>query len=74
MQIALELGIPVTAIDEAVFARAISVQADPARASRQLPGADQPGPRSDEAERFADLVEQALYASKVIAYDPGLGR
>ncbi|MBX6769718.1 MAG: NADP-dependent phosphogluconate dehydrogenase, partial [Actinomadura rubrobrunea] len=68
VQTALDLGIPVSGIAEAVFARSVSGHADLRRAARNLPG-----PQNDVRylSGFADDVEQALYASKVIAYAQG---
>ncbi|MFE3329298.1 NADP-dependent phosphogluconate dehydrogenase [Streptomyces sp. NPDC059176] len=71
VQIALDLGIPVSGIAEAVFARSLSGHADLREASRSLPG---PTPRplgEEEAARFAGQVEQALYASKIVSYTQG---
>ncbi|MFF7200254.1 MULTISPECIES: NADP-dependent phosphogluconate dehydrogenase [unclassified Streptomyces] len=71
VQIALDLGVPVSGIAEAVFARSLSGHADLRAASRGLPG---PTPRAlsdEEASRFADQVEQALYASKIVSYTQG---
>jgi 6-phosphogluconate dehydrogenase len=70
-QDALELGVPLTAITEAVFARSLSALGDQrAAASSQLAG-----PRPGEGERadrsLVDDVRQALYASKVVAYAQG---
>ncbi|MFE6130909.1 NADP-dependent phosphogluconate dehydrogenase [Streptomyces sp. NPDC056437] len=71
VQIALDLGVPVSGIAEAVFARSLSGHADLRAASRGLPGPT-PRPLSDEeASRFADQVEQALYASKIVSYTQG---
>jgi 6-phosphogluconate dehydrogenase len=66
----LELGVPLTAITEAVFARALSSRrALRLEAARQLAG---PVPttagRDDE---LVDDVRRALYASKVVAYAQG---
>jgi 6-phosphogluconate dehydrogenase len=67
VQVALDLGIPVTGIAEAVFARSLSGHAAVREAARGLPG-----PRRDGAvEDLADAVEQALYASKIVAYAQG---
>jgi 6-phosphogluconate dehydrogenase len=67
-QSALELGVPVTAITEAVYARALSARKDQrVRASKVLPG---PG-RGTVPEGFVDAVRDALYASKVVAYAQG---
>lgn len=71
MQTALDLGSPVTAIAQATFARAASGQSDLRAAYANLPGGTTPPLSRSEAERFTAQVEQALYASKVIAYDQG---
>ncbi|MCM2389564.1 NADP-dependent phosphogluconate dehydrogenase [Streptomyces albipurpureus] len=71
VQIALDLGVPVSGIAEAVFARSLSGHADLRSASRGLPGPT-PAPLSgDAADRFAARVEQALYASKIVSYTQG---
>ncbi|MGW9029808.1 NADP-dependent phosphogluconate dehydrogenase [Streptomyces sp. NPDC055722] len=71
VQTALELGSPVTAIAQATFARAASGQSALRAAYRGLPGGSGTDLTPYEAERFTVQVEQALYASKVIAYDQG---
>ncbi|TDD90937.1 NADP-dependent phosphogluconate dehydrogenase [Saccharopolyspora karakumensis] len=71
VQLALELGVPVSGIAEAVFARSLSGHTALREASRGLTG---PTPRAlgdAEAARFADKVEQALYASKIVSYTQG---
>jgi 6-phosphogluconate dehydrogenase len=68
VQEALDLGVPVSGIAEAVFARSLSGHADLRAAARALPG---PAPRNQISEDFADMVEQALYASKVVSYAQG---
>ena len=68
VQDALDLGVPVSGIAEAVFARSLSGHADLRRAARHLPG---PEPATTQAEDFADQVEQALYASKLVSYAQG---
>ncbi|AZK97837.1 MULTISPECIES: NADP-dependent phosphogluconate dehydrogenase [Streptomyces] len=71
VQIALDLGVPVSGIAEAVFARSVSGHTALREASRGLPG---PVPRpldEAEADRFAARVEQALYASKIVSYTQG---
>jgi 6-phosphogluconate dehydrogenase len=68
-QDALELGVPVTAITEAVFARSLSAQkAARVAASRTLSG---PAGSAPDAEGLVDAVRDALYASKVVAYAQG---
>ncbi|MFR9787572.1 NADP-dependent phosphogluconate dehydrogenase [Streptomyces sp. MB22_4] len=71
VQIALDLGVPVSGIAEAVFARSLSGHAGLRAASRHLTG-PRPAPLSGaEAAAFADRVEQALYASKIVSYTQG---
>lgn len=71
VQIALDLGVPVSGIAEAVFARSVSGHADLREASRGLAGPTARKLGEDEAAAFADQVEQALYASKIVAYTQG---
>lgn len=71
VQIALDLGVPVSAIAEAVFARSVSGHAALREASRHLAGPTANTLSKDEAAAFADQVEQALYASKIVAYTQG---
>ncbi|GGZ20252.1 NADP-dependent phosphogluconate dehydrogenase [Streptomyces poonensis] len=69
VQNALDLGVPVGGIAEAVFARAVS--AKPAqRAAVRRSAASRPQPQKADAG-FADDVAKALYASKVVAYAQG---
>jgi 6-phosphogluconate dehydrogenase len=70
---ALDLGIPVTGIAEAVFARALSGSVAQRRATTGLASgtlSDKPG----DAERFTEDVRRALYASKIIAYAQGFNQ
>lgn len=71
VQIALDLGVPVSGIAEAVFARSVSGHADLRSASRDLAGPTARELDDGEAAAFADQVEQALYASKIVAYTQG---
>jgi 6-phosphogluconate dehydrogenase len=67
---ATELGIPLTLITEAVFARCLSSQKDErVAASGVLKGPEQTF-RGDR-QAFVDDVESALYASKIISYAQG---
>jgi 6-phosphogluconate dehydrogenase len=73
VQSALELGVPVSGIAEAVFARALS-----GHAAQRGPARGLAGPQGslgelsdDERGRFVDDVREALYASKVVAYAQG---
>ena len=80
----LMLGAPVTAITEAVFARALSaLKAERVAASRVLPGPAPSGGSGagvassaadgfdSDAASFAEDVRQALYASKICSYAQG---
>jgi len=73
VQSALELGVPVSGIAEAVFARALSGHAEQRGPARGLAGpSGSLGELStDDRQRFVDDVRQALYASKVVAYAQG---
>ncbi|MCX5504796.1 NADP-dependent phosphogluconate dehydrogenase [Streptomyces sp. NBC_00053] len=71
VQVALDLGVPVSGIAEAVFARSVSGHAALRDASRHLAGPTARKLGADEAAAFADQVEQALYASKIVAYTQG---
>ncbi|MET8677925.1 NADP-dependent phosphogluconate dehydrogenase [Streptomyces sp. NPDC004647] len=71
VQTALDLGVPVSGIAEAVFARAVSGHADLRQAARTLAGPAASPLGAAEAEKFAAQVEQALYASKVVSYAQG---
>ncbi|MFI6080095.1 NADP-dependent phosphogluconate dehydrogenase [Streptomyces sp. NPDC051217] len=71
VQIALDLGVPVSGIAEAVFARSLSGHAALRDVSQTLPGPKATALSEAEAARFADQVEQALYASKIVSYTQG---
>lgn len=67
---ALELGIPVTLIGEAVFARCLSAMKE----ERMQASAFYSGPKktfSGDRSKFIDAIAQALYASKIISYAQG---
>lgn len=71
VQNALDLGVPVTGIAEATFARALSASLPQRRAGQEsLPGHTAPWVVEDKEAFIAD-VRQALYASKVVAYSQG---
>ncbi len=67
---ALELGIPLTLIGEAVLARALSALKDErVAASKALSG---PQPQFDgDTAAFVEDIRQALYAAKIISYTQG---
>ncbi|MFG3306681.1 NADP-dependent phosphogluconate dehydrogenase [Streptomyces wuyuanensis] len=71
VQIALDLGVPVSGIAEAVFARSLSGHVDLREASQSLPGPTPQPLGEKDAARFAAQVEQALYASKIVSYTQG---
>jgi 6-phosphogluconate dehydrogenase len=67
---ALDLGIPLTLIAEAVFARSLSAQKDErSAAARVLSGPE--GKFMPDRQDFIQDVEMALYASKMISYSQG---
>ncbi|HNP56362.1 NADP-dependent phosphogluconate dehydrogenase [uncultured Gordonia sp.] len=67
---ALDLGIPVTGIAEAVFARALSSSRAQRDAAAGL-AAGTLAPAPADAAAFIDDIKAALYASKVVAYAQG---
>ncbi|HEX6932969.1 MAG TPA: NADP-dependent phosphogluconate dehydrogenase [Streptosporangiaceae bacterium] len=82
VQSALDLGVPITGIAEATFARSLSGHADQRAAAREAFGSEvaslpavpargdyPPGPAGRDG--FTDDVRKALYASKVVAYAQG---
>jgi 6-phosphogluconate dehydrogenase len=65
---ALELGVPLTGITEAVFARILSSEkAQRVRAAELLEGP----PAAHPPNGLVEDLEQALYASKIVAYAQG---
>jgi 6-phosphogluconate dehydrogenase len=87
VQTALNLGVPVSGIAEAVFARSLSSHPEQRAVSLDLPGpvdpstgsgtgfavdADaDPAERAKRVEAFIEDVRLALYASKIVAYSQG---
>ena len=70
VQTALDLGIPVSGIAEAVFARSLSSKPAQREASSDLPGPAEEW-TVDDIDGFIEDVRLALYASKIIAYSQG---
>ncbi|WP_396655230.1 NADP-dependent phosphogluconate dehydrogenase [Microbacterium sp.] len=81
VQTAIDLGVPVSGIAEAVFARALSSHPGQRTAARGLPGpstgsgsgngtggGDEP---AEDPDRFIEDVRLALFASKIVAYSQG---
>ena len=69
VQTALDLGVPVSGIAEAVFARAES-----SKPAQRAAAAGMPGPERtpiEDVDAFVEDVRRALYASKIVAYSQG---
>ena len=67
---ALDEGMPLTLIGEAVFARALSAIKDERREASKVLVGPAPTPITDKDGFIADL-EEALYASKMVSYAQG---
>ncbi|MGK5742246.1 NADP-dependent phosphogluconate dehydrogenase [Micromonospora sp. URMC 103] len=71
VQSALDLGIPITGIAEATFARSLSGHADQREAARgAFPDAGAPW-QVEDRDAFVEDVRRALLASKIVAYAQG---
>lgn len=70
VQTALDLGVPVSGIAEAVFARSLSSHPEQRTAASELPHPHQ-ALSVDDADAFIEEVRLALYASKIVAYSQG---
>jgi 6-phosphogluconate dehydrogenase len=70
VQSALDLGVPVTGIAEATFARSLSGSVPQRQAAVPLPAHTAPWEVGDR-DTFVEDVRLALYASKVVAYSQG---
>jgi 6-phosphogluconate dehydrogenase len=71
VQSALDLGVPVTGIAEATFARSLSGHLDQRAAARDTFGSGTVDLGAGDRDGFVDDVRAALYASKVVAYAQG---
>jgi 6-phosphogluconate dehydrogenase len=71
VQSALELGVPVTGITEAVFARVLSSQKPQRMAAAKVLAGPSGRLEAARGEGFVEAVRDALYASKVVAYAQG---
>ena len=71
VQSALDLGIPITGIAEATFARSLSGHADQRAAARKAFTSDLRPWLVNDRDEFIEDVRKALYASKVVAYAQG---
>ena len=75
VQSALDLGVPITGIAEATFARSLSGHTDQREAAQRAyrgraAAAGLPG-LIDDRKQFTEDVRAALYASKIVAYAQG---
>jgi 6-phosphogluconate dehydrogenase len=70
VQTSLNLGVPVSGIAEAVFARSLSSQAAQRAAAGDLPSHATKWEVADK-KAFVEAVRKALYASKLVAYAQG---
>jgi 6-phosphogluconate dehydrogenase len=70
---ATDLGVPLTLITEAVFARCLSAQKDERVAAAKVLSGPQAAPVA-EREALVGDVEMALYASKIISYAQGFAQ
>ncbi|MGO2660740.1 MAG: NADP-dependent phosphogluconate dehydrogenase [Mycetocola reblochoni] len=70
VQNALDLGVPVSGIAEAVFARSLSSHRAQREAATALPGPSATVSIEDR-DAFVEDVRLALYASKIVAYSQG---
>ena len=75
VQSALDLGIPITGIAEATFARSLSGHTDQREAAQRVyrgRAADaDPASVVQDRKQFVEDVRNALYASKIVAYAQG---
>ncbi len=71
VQSALDLGVPITGIAEATFARALSGHAEQRGPAQEAFGTDVNPLEIPDRDAFVEDVRRALYASKVVAYAQG---
>jgi len=71
VQSALDLGVPITGIAEATFARALSGHAEQRGPAREAFGTSVGSLDVTDRDAFVEDVRRALYASKVVAYAQG---
>ena len=74
-QDALELGVPLTGITEAVFARTLSALKDQREAAAgRLAGPSAVGDGARGSDSLVEDLEHALYASKIVSYAQGFAQ
>ncbi|MEU6207796.1 NADP-dependent phosphogluconate dehydrogenase, partial [Micromonospora musae] len=71
VQSALDLGIPITGIAEATFARSLSGHADQREAARRAFPGGGAQLKVEDRDAFVEDVRRALLASKIVAYAQG---
>jgi 6-phosphogluconate dehydrogenase len=71
VQNALDLGVPITGIAEATFARALSGSVPQRKAGQAKLAGNAAEWNITDRDAFVEDVRQALYASKVVAYSQG---
>ncbi|MDR6865669.1 6-phosphogluconate dehydrogenase [Microbacterium resistens] len=72
VQTALSLGVPVSGIAEATFARSLSSHPEQRVVAAGLPGPDETfSVAAADVDAFIEDVRLALYASKIVAYSQG---
>src|SRR5690606_33057904 len=74
VQNGLDLGVPITGIAEATFARALSGSVPQREAARAVLPAHAAQWEVKDRDAFIEDVRQALYASKVVAYSQGFAQ
>ena len=67
----MELGIPITLIGEAVYARCVSALKDERVAAAKVLQGPASARISAERKAFIDAIRDALYASKIVSYAQG---
>ncbi len=68
--VALDLGMPLTLIAEAVFARCLSAHEGRARRRPRRSSRARRPPFTGDQEAFVETIRQALYASKIMLATP----
>ncbi|GAB3667796.1 NADP-dependent phosphogluconate dehydrogenase [Nocardioides korecus] len=71
VQSALDLGVPVTGIAEATFARSVSGHTAQREAARAVFSQTTEAPQVEDEDAFVEDVRSALYAAKIVAYAQG---
>jgi 6-phosphogluconate dehydrogenase len=73
-QDALELGVPLTGITEAVFARSLSALKEQRVHAAEILSGPSRSTRAGADDSLADDLEHALYASKIVSYAQGFAQ